>query len=257
MRDIVLDRLQLAAPEIGLAFEALQIAGDARQVGKSLVVQIHADGLPGVLQLFGQMASPDAKPLGARFGLHPLDFPAARQFALLEREHVGGEDVGDDPGIVEVGFAVGIGHLRGERQRADDPAFHQHRHMQAGPQAGVEDRLGPGALEMEARIGLGIGGDDVVDLAHEKGADGTDGDGPRAARLDVPFRVQPRLVGGDDGAVGIHQGHVDMVMRQDVEHRRRNRLDDALEIELTGDRFQHRHDALQIELGTTQHGDLL
>src|SRR5690606_32206689 len=100
--NVFLQRLDLNSFERRLGTHALERAGDPRKIGQGLVVQVHANRLPCVLQLFGEIQRTDAQALGTGLGFHLQQLALTEQFALLQREEVRGQNVNDDTGIGDV-----------------------------------------------------------------------------------------------------------------------------------------------------------
>jgi hypothetical protein len=100
--DILLYRFNLRSLERGPFDDALHHSRDARQVGERLVVEVHAERLPGILQFFGQLQGAGAQSFRARFCFHLAELTLSRQLPLLQSEEVRGQDIGDDQGMAHI-----------------------------------------------------------------------------------------------------------------------------------------------------------
>ena len=139
-----------------MAILRLHFAHQPGEIGKGLVVEIHADALTFLFHRAGEFQGALAQAFlaGDRFGTP--DRRLASPFGHLQRMEIRGEDVrhmGDrgDIGAVVTGLAAG-----GAGENPNRATHHLHRHIDAAAQGEFEDRPAIGARKDVAFVAQGV-----------------------------------------------------------------------------------------------------
>lgn len=210
--------------------QPFQAARDTGQVGKGLIMQIHADPLPFLFQRLGQIERALAQPL---FAGPRLGFDDGRLAGLIggaQGEEIGRQQFGDMAGVADVIGAVAGRLMQRTRQRAGDFAMHDHRQMNPRPQLVIKDRPMCRHVVVKARIGAGVFGQDKIDLAHQQRPKRAVGD--RRMGHGAPMGVDPGLIGGVESPVDTDDADIKVVMRHDLRDLGGHRPDRRAEIKL-------------------------
>lgn len=132
--------------------------------------------------------------------------------------------------MAQLGRAIGSRRQQRAAQGPDDLAMHHHRHMQPRPQAMVKDRPMPRPRRIEPGVRAGVGGQHVIDLAHQERPDRAVCH--RAQGIPAPPGLDAAFIGCVEPPVALQDADVQMVMRQDLCHLGCHRLDGRAEIQL-------------------------
>ena len=156
-------------------------------------MQIHPDALTFAFQRFCQLQRPQSQTFLARPRRRFDDSRPLCLFGGTQGEEVWRKQISNITGVQHVFCVIGPGALQRGAESADHLAMNHHRHMNSGAQAVIVDRLVKSARELKARVGAGIFGQDMVNLALQKRPDRAVGN--RCMRLIAPVGFNSAFIG--------------------------------------------------------------